>query len=59
MSDMDGFPSQQTSTAAEGLHRTIAHLQYLAQYAEDQGDQARADELRRVVKSYEAQLAHH
>lgn len=58
MSGMDGFLAQQRRPDPEGLHRTIAHLHQLAQHAEEQGDQARADELRRVVTSYESQLTH-
>ena len=57
MSGMDGFLQQRGQQHVDGLHRTIAHLHQLAQLAEEQGDQPRADELRRAVKSYEAQLS--
>ena len=56
MSGMDGFSHQASSPDADGLQRAIAHLHQLAQTAAERGDQARADELHRVVKSYEAQL---
>jgi hypothetical protein len=56
MSGMDGFPPQSPYGEAHGLHRTIAHLHQLIETAEEHGDRARADELKRVVKSYEAQL---
>jgi hypothetical protein len=55
---MDGFP-QQRLTEVEGLHKTVAHLNRLAQLAAEQGNQKRAEVLRRAVKSYEAQLAQH
>ena len=56
MSGMDGFSHQHSSPDADGLRRTINHLYQLAQIAAERGDQARADELHRVVKSYESQL---